>query len=227
MLFDGHPEFRRMVWIVSVGKLMDDDILRNPRGQEDRLPVKGYVSYKTAYNLGSEFVDDKRVDGRAAKRALARWMNLHPTNVTQKVQFIMRHFTTNVAHLLDGKAKAMIVTSSRPAAVRFKKAVDEFIAAHPEHAGIKAMVAFSGKLTGKDVMHSKDERIAGGAFVCDDDAEFTEVNMNPDARGQDLRVAFDRPEYRIMTLRINSRPGSISQSLSQCISTRRSPMRWR
>lgn len=160
--------------------------------------LRGYVSYKTAYNLGSEAVDDKRVDGRAAKRALARWMNLHPTNVTQKVQFIMHHFTTNVAHLLEGKAKAMIVTSSRPAAVRYKKAVDEFIAAHPEHAGIKTMVAFSGKLTGKDVMHSKDERIAGGAFVCDEDAEFTEVNMNPDARGQDLRIAFDRPEYRIM-----------------------------
>ncbi len=44
------------------------------------------VSYKTAYNLGSEVADEKRVDGRAAKRALARWMNLHPTNVTQKVQ---------------------------------------------------------------------------------------------------------------------------------------------
>lgn len=160
--------------------------------------LKGYVSYKTAYNLGTEIVDEKRVDGRAAKRALARWMNLHPTNVTQKVQFIMRHFTANVAHLLDGKAKAMVVTSSRPAAVRYKKAFDEFIAAHPEHAGIHAMVAFSGKLTGKEVMHSKDDRIADNAFICDEGAEFTETNMNPGARGKDLRIAFDRPEYRVM-----------------------------
>jgi type I restriction enzyme R subunit len=160
--------------------------------------LKGYVSYKTAYNLGTEVADEKRVDGRAAKRALARWMNLHPTNVTQKVQFIMKHFTANVAHLLDGKAKAMVVTSSRPAAVRYKKAFDEFIASHPEHAGIQAMVAFSGKLTGKEVMHSKDDRIAGAAFTCDDDAEFTEATMNPGARGKDLRIAFDRPEYRVM-----------------------------
>ena len=160
--------------------------------------LRGYVSYKTAYNLGTEVIDEKRVDGRAAKRALARWMNLHPTNVTQKVQFIMQHFAKNVAHLLDGKAKAMVVTSSRPAAVRYKKAFDEFIAAHPEYAGIHAMVAFSGKLTGKEVMHAKDDRIAGGPFTCDEDAEFTETNMNPGARGQDLRIAFDRPEYRVM-----------------------------
>ncbi len=160
--------------------------------------LRGYISYKTAYNLGSEVADEKRVDGRAAKRALARWMNLHPTNVTQKVQFIMQHFAKNVAHLLDGKAKAMVVTSSRPAAVRYKKAFDEFISAHPEYAGIHAIVAFSGKLTGKEVMHSKDDRIEGGAFTCDEDEEFTEANMNPGARGQDLRVAFDRPEYRVM-----------------------------
>jgi len=39
-------------------------------------------------------------------------MTLHPTNVTQKVQFIIEHFAGTVAHLLDAKAKAMVVTSS-------------------------------------------------------------------------------------------------------------------
>src|SRR5690606_16601032 len=60
--------------------------------------LEGYVPYKTAFNLGKEMVDEKRVDGKAAKRALAAWMALHPTNVTQKVQFIMEHFSKNVAH---------------------------------------------------------------------------------------------------------------------------------
>lgn len=59
-----------------------------------------------------------------------------------------------------GKVKAMAVTSSRPAAVRYEKAFDSYISVHPEHAGIKAVVAFSGKLTGKDVMHSMDDRSA-------------------------------------------------------------------
>ncbi|APX12401.1 type I restriction endonuclease subunit R [Tateyamaria omphalii] len=160
--------------------------------------LRGYVPYKTAFNLGQELVDEKRVDGKAAKRALAAWMTLHPTNVTQKVRFIMEHFTANVAHLLDGKAKAMVVTSSRAAAVRYKRAFDAFIADNPAYAEIRALVAFSGKLSGQEVAHANDEQLGGDTFVVEDDAEFTEANMNPDVKSQDLRHAFDRPEYRVM-----------------------------
>ena len=160
--------------------------------------LKGYTPYQTAFNLAKQLEDKQRVGGKAAKRALAQWMSLHPTNVTQKVQFIIEHFSKNVANLLDGKAKAMVVTSSRAAAVRYKKGFDAYIAKHPEHAGIRSLVAFSGKLTGKQVLHSDDERLAGDVFVVDEAAEFTEVNMNPDISGQDLRIAFERPEYRVM-----------------------------
>ncbi|RDD99821.1 type I restriction endonuclease subunit R [Paracoccus pantotrophus] len=160
--------------------------------------LEGYVPYKTAFNLGKDMVDDKRVDGKAAKRALAAWMALHPTNVTQKVRFIMEHFSKNVAHRLDGKAKAMVVTSSRAAAVRYKKAFDAFIEANPAYKEIRALVAFSGKLTGKEVMHPNDDLLTDDIFTVDEDVEFTESNMNPGIGGQDLRIAFDRPEYRVM-----------------------------
>ena len=160
--------------------------------------LKGYVPYKTAFNLAKQVGDTKRVSGKQAKRALAQWMSLHPTNVTQKVQFIIEHFHRNVEYRLDGKAKAMVVTSSRAAAVRYKKGFDKYIEKHPEYAGIHSLVAFSGKLTGKQVMHSDDERIAGEVFVVDEGEEFTEVSMNPGVAGQDLRLAFERPEYRVM-----------------------------
>ncbi|MEO9629945.1 MAG: DEAD/DEAH box helicase family protein [Sulfitobacter sp.] len=160
--------------------------------------LKGYVPYKTAFNLGKEMVDEKRVDGKAAKRALAAWMVLHPTNVTQKVQFIMEHFSKNVAHRLDGKAKAMVVTSSRAAAVRYKRAFDAFIETNPTYKEIRALVAFSGKLTGKEVMHPNDDLLQDDIFAVDEEVEFTEGNMNPGTGGQDLRFAFDRPEYRVM-----------------------------
>lgn len=160
--------------------------------------LKGYVPYKTAFNLAKQVEDKKRVSGKQAKRALAQWMSLHPTNVTQKVQFIIEHFGQNVAHRLDGKAKAMVVTSSRPAAIRYKKAFDAYVAKHPEYAGIRSLIAFSGKLTGKQVMHTDDKRLAGDVFLVDENEEFTEISMNPDVAGQDLRLAFDRPEYRVM-----------------------------
>ena len=160
--------------------------------------LKGYVPYKTAFNLAKQVGDTKRVSGKQAKQALAQWMSLHPTNVTQKVQFIIEHFHRNVEYRLDGKAKAMVVTSSRAAAVRYKKGFDKYIEKHPEYAGIRSLVAFSGKLTGKQVIHSDDERIAGEVFVVDESEEFTEISMNPDVAGQDLRLAFERPEYRVM-----------------------------
>lgn len=159
--------------------------------------LQGYVPYKAAFNLSKNLLDDKRVDSKSAKRALARWMALHPTNVTQKVEFIIQHFSANVMHLLDGKAKAMVITSSRAAAVRYKRGFDAYLEKHPEHKGIRALVAFSGKLTGSQVIHADDAQ-AGEDFIIDEGDEFTEVSMNPDAKSSDLRVAFDRPEYRVM-----------------------------
>ncbi len=160
--------------------------------------LQGYVPYQTAFNLAQQVEDTQRVSGKAAKRALAQWMSLHPTNVTQKVQFIIEHFHRNVEFRLDGKAKAMVVTSSRAAAIRYKKGFDAYIDKHAEYAGIRSLVAFSGKMTGQQVMHADDDRIAGDVFWVDEHVEFTEANMNPDVHGQDLRIAFDRPEYRVM-----------------------------
>ncbi|MDE2421662.1 MAG: type I restriction endonuclease subunit R [Gammaproteobacteria bacterium] len=162
--------------------------------------LQGYVPYNTAFNLGGKVVDDKRVDSKQAKRTLARWMNLHATNVTQKVQFIMQHFAKNVAHLLNGNAKAMVVTSSRAAAARYKLGFDNYIAEHEEYQNYRVLVAFSGKLTGDSIKHEEDDQHGGDVFNFTDDAEFSEESMNAGCPNSDLRVAFDRPEYRLMVV---------------------------
>lgn len=160
--------------------------------------LKGYLPYKTAFNLAEPVKDGKRVDGKSAKRALAKWLNLHATNVTQKVEFIVEHFAANVAPLLGCTAKAMIVTSSRASAVRYKKAFDAYIQACPQHKAYRALVAFSGSLTGKEVVHVSDELLAKDMFAAEDDEQFTEASMNPRQYGSELRRVFDRPEFRVM-----------------------------
>ena len=158
----------------------------------------GYLPYRTAFNLAEPAKDGKRVDSKAAKRALAKWMSLHATNVIQKVEFIVEHFAANVAPLLGGTAKAMIVTSSRAAAVRYKKAFDAYIEAHPRHRAFHALVAFSGSLTGKEVKHPSDDLLRHDSFAAQDDEQFSESSMNPRQYGIDLRKVFDRPEFRVM-----------------------------
>ena len=48
--------------------------------------------------------------------------------------------------LLGGQAKAMVVTSSRKEAVRYKLAFDQYVA-NNQYSDIRAMVAFSGEVT--------------------------------------------------------------------------------
>lgn len=160
--------------------------------------LEGYLPYMTAFNLAEPAKDGKRVDSKAAKRALAKWLSLHATNVTQKVEFIVEHFAANVAPLLGETAKAMIVTSSRAAAVRYKRAFDAYIEANPQYKAFQALVAFSGSLTGKEVKHPSDDNLGSDPFAAKDDEQFTESSMNPRQYGSDLRKVFDRPEFRVM-----------------------------
>lgn len=147
--------------------------------------LKNYISYDMAFRLGTELLPDKRVDKKQARRSLARWLSLHPTNVTQKVEMIVEHFRRSVGHLLNYQAKAMIVTSSRPQAVAYKLAFDRYI--HQKgYQDLQAMVAFSGSVDGEDVA----PELAG--------QEFDENNMNPALRGRDMRIAFDGPEWQVM-----------------------------
>lgn len=154
--------------------------------------LRNYTPYDQAVRLGDQGLDDRRVDKKFARRALARWKSLHPTIVSQKVEFIIDHFSKNIAGLLNGEAKAMVVTSGRPQAVKYKLAFDKYIKRNSlEH--IKALVAFSGKVDGK-ALGDDDEKESLGI---DMEKEYTEYNLNPNASG-DLRSEFERSENRVM-----------------------------
>src|ERR1700730_4579937 len=51
---------------------------------------------------------------------LARFVSFHPHNIAQKTEVMIEHFRTFTKHKIGGKAKAMVVTSSREAAVPYK-----------------------------------------------------------------------------------------------------------
>ena len=149
--------------------------------------LKNYTSYELAFKIGSELVDDKRVDEKSARRKLAKWLSLNPVNVGQKVQLIVEHFRKNVAHLLGGQAKAMVVTSSRAAAVKYHLALQDYCRRHG-YLDVQSMVAFSGEVANKEVEEPSLPL----------EHSFSETNMNPGLHGRDMRNVFDTPEYRVM-----------------------------
>ena len=48
-----------------------------------------------------------------AAKALARFMSLHPHNIAQRTEAMLEHFRMFARHKIGGRAKAMVVTSSR------------------------------------------------------------------------------------------------------------------
>lgn len=59
----------------------------------------------------------------------------------------------------------MIVTSSRPAAARYKIALENYIEKNPDYSEYRVLVAFSGKLTGKQLSHDDDGSVSEGASL--------------------------------------------------------------
>ena len=67
------------------------------------------------------------MDGKKAKRAIARFMSLHPHNIAQKTEIMVEHYRRFTRKKIGGRAKAMVVTRSRLHAVRYKQAFDRYI----------------------------------------------------------------------------------------------------
>jgi len=148
--------------------------------------LQNYTTYKTYYRLIKSIEDDPKVDKRKAGRALARFMSLHPHNIAQKTEVMVEHFRHFTMHRIGGKAKAMVVTSSRLHAVKYKQEFDKYIATKG-YTGIKTLVAFSGTVADPD---------APGV-------EYTEPGMNIDTRGRqiglkELPERFATDEYQVL-----------------------------
>jgi type I restriction enzyme R subunit len=151
--------------------------------------LKNYTNYKVAYNLAMKMKDaDQEVESKKAKVKLNQWVRLHDHNISQKVMVIVEHFKTHVMGLLGGQAKAMVVTSSRKEAVRYKQAFDKYIT-QQGYQKIHAMVAFSGEVEFSDKDPNSDFLVG---------EKFTETNMNPNLKGRDMRKAFDTDDYQVM-----------------------------
>jgi type I restriction enzyme, R subunit len=107
--------------------------------------LKNYTTYKTYFKLSKEIEDDPKVNKKKASRAIGRFMSLHPHNLAQKTEVMVEHFRQVVSKKIGGKAKAMVVSSSRLHAVRYKEEFDKYIK-EKGYSDVKTIVAFSGKV---------------------------------------------------------------------------------
>ena len=143
--------------------------------------LQNYTTYKRFYGLIKQIEDDPDVPRRKAAKVLTRYLELHPVNIEQVVSVIAEHFRLHVMHELGGRAKAMVVTGSRLAAVRYKLAFDRYIK-EKGYTGIRSLVAFSGTVEDPD----------------DPGSSYTEVAMNDGLSESELPETFGRDDYRVL-----------------------------
>lgn len=143
--------------------------------------LQNYATYKRFFGLIKQIENDPDVPRKQAAKALTRYLELHPFNIEQVVSVIVEHFRLYVTHELGGRAKAMVVTGSRLAAVRYKRAFDRYIQ-QQGYTGIRSLVAFSGSVEDPD----------------DPGSSYTEVAMNDGLAESELPEAFARDDYRVL-----------------------------
>ena len=175
--------------------------------------LKNYATYDQYWALLKKVKDDPEFDEVKAKSLLKQFVSRHERTIAKKVAIIVEHFLATVSDKLAGNAKAMIVTSSRLHAVRYRIAVDAHLKSI--NSPFKALVAFT------DVV--KDSK---------DGKEYTEANMNgfPEAATADrfesddcrflivaskFQTGFDQP--KLIAMYVDKKLGGVAcvQTLSR------------
>ena len=163
--------------------------------------LANYLTYDAKWRLRNLAVDQQesvsanpQVDERRAKRKLVRFAELHPTAMGQKAKLIVEDFWDSVAGRLGGRARAMVVTSSRQHALDLYQAIREYVDACG-YSDCGTLVAFSGVL--------KDEK---------SQLEFTEPKLNGFGEGELPKMfgyvraddphglTAGKPEYRLLVV---------------------------
>ncbi|MDJ0902077.1 MAG: DEAD/DEAH box helicase family protein [Xenococcus sp. MO_188.B8] len=146
--------------------------------------LQNYTTYELYFKLSKAIEEDPELNKKKAARAIVKGVLLHPHNLAQKTEIIIEHFRTCVAHKIGGRAKAMVVTSSRLHAKRYFEEFNRYIKEKGYSQEIKILVAFSGKVKDPDDLN-----------------KYTDGVSEPQLTGfgiKELPKIFERDEYKIL-----------------------------
>lgn len=136
--------------------------------------LQNYTTYQSYYSLLKKNEEDPEYDKLNAQKKLKAYVESHDHAIKKKAILIISHFIENVIKQkrIGGFAKAMLVTSSRANAVKYKLAFDDYL--NKINSPYKAIVAFSGEIE-----------------------EQTEASLNGFSSGN-IPSEFEKNEYRFL-----------------------------
>ena len=140
-----------------------------------------YSTYKQYYNLRIKNEDDdEQYDSKTIYGMAAKYVAEHEHRISKVTDIIIEHFEQKGCKTIDGKGKAMIVTSSRKEAVLYARTLrDKLI--QKGHSNWGVLVAFSGDIDGKTESQMNSYPIN----PLEDNGDTITENQTPEAFKQD------------------------------------------
>ncbi len=176
--------------------------------------IKNYTTHKMYFELIKKSGErDPEFEKSKAYRMAVGYADLHESGIEKKAELMAEHFRSQIEKLIDGNAKAMIVTKSRLHAVRYYQALRDYLAkrGYP----IKAMVAFSGEINGEteSSLNGFPETQTADTFDEQDEYKFLVV-------ANKYQTGFDQPKLAAMY--VDKKLGGVGavQTLSRLNRTR-------
>jgi len=140
--------------------------------------LKNYTTYNSFYKLIKAVENNPEFDTRQAQKKLRAYVEGHEFAIGEKAKIMIDHFHRDVRYLINGEAKAMVITKSIISAIKYKHAFDKYL--KEIKSPYKAIVAFSGTKEYKGV-------------------EYSEVGMNNfQSYKNDIPKNFKKSEYRFL-----------------------------
>lgn len=168
-----------------------------------------YTTYNSHFALLKKIEDDPLYDKKKAQKKLRIYVESHELNIARKTAVMVEHFMSAVVgkKKINGLAKAMIVTSSRRNAVKYKKAFDKYL--KDNSIPFKAIVAFSGEIDGQT-----ESSLNGFSSAAIPD-EFKKANNRFLIVANKYQTGFDQP--LLHTMYVDKKLGGVSavQTLSR------------
>ncbi len=161
--------------------------------------VKGLVSYDTIYKLSYRYQSQHEYAPLSVYRALNQIAYEDDKIIMEKVDRMIRLFEDKTADKIGGRAKAMVVTSSRLAAVKYKTYFDAALANKP----FKALVAFSGTINyegEKCTEHAMNAALLPRTNMKTEDAFDADDSLRILIVANKFQTGFDQPLLHTMFL---------------------------
>ncbi len=168
-----------------------------------------YTTYNSHFALLKKIEDDPLFDKKRAQTKLRIYVESHELNIARKTAVMVEHFMSAVVakKKIKGLAKAMVVTSSRRNAVKYKKAFDKYL--KENSIPFKAIIAFSGEIDGET------ESSLNGFLSAAIPDEFKKANNRFLIVANKYQTGFDQP--LLHTMYVDKKLGGVGavQTLSR------------